>query len=324
MSSKKILYSNYQVPILFLVFNRPDTTKRVFEMIRKVRPKKLYVAADGARYKKNEEMAVSKVREIATNVDWSCEVKTMFRNKNLGCKEAVSQAITWFFKNEEFGIILEDDCLPHIDFFYFCRNLLEVYSKNEKVFAITGNNFQDGKWYGDSSYYFSKFPHCWGWATWRRSWKHYRGNIPFWKDWSKSKAWINFTPNKVERNYWTKIFNLVEKQKFDSWAYPWLCSVWYKNGLTATPNVNLVTNIGFGERGTHTKSKNDKFSNMQVKSIGELKHIKNIERNEKADAWTFNFHYGGKNLYFPFNFINFLFRLKNFIIKMLINFLNYK
>lgn len=308
------MYNNFKISkiktaVLFLVFNRPDTTTKVFQMIRQAKPPRLYVAADGARNsKEGEEGEIAKVREIATNVDWPCEVKTLFRDKNLGCKKAISEAITWFFENEEQGIILEDDCLPHLDFFHFCENLLDYYAEDEKVICITGDNFQNNQRRGDASYYFSKYNHLWGWATWRRAWQYYKGDISFWPEWSKSDKWQNHTPDKVERNYWERTFERVRAAEIDTWCYSWTCSVWYKNGLTATPNVNLVSNIGFGPDATHTKE-NDKASIIPSKEIGVIKHPNIVQRNSDADRWTFDYHYYGKNLRFPYNWIIFPIRV---------------
>jgi hypothetical protein len=237
--------------VLFLVFNRPDTTAQVFDAIRKARPPRLYVAADGPRAnREGEAEKVAKVREIATAVDWPCEVRTLFRDANLGCKRAVSGALDWFFGEEEAGMVLEDDCLPHPDFFRFCDALLERYAEDERVSVITGDNFQRGLRRGDASYYFSRYNHCWGWASWRRSWRLYDGELSFWSDWKTSADWRERTPDTVERRYWEAIFDRVAHGEIDSWAYPWTASVWYHGGLTATPNVNLVTNIGFGEDAT--------------------------------------------------------------------------
>ena len=189
------------------------------------------------------------VRQLVSEVDWDCEVFYLFQEVNLGCREGCSSALKWFFEHEERGIILEDDCVPHLDFFTFCENLLDRYAEDERVSAITGNHFQNDKWQGDTSYYFTKYFHCWGWASWRRAWKHYQGDINFWPEWSNSKAWLNYLPDKVERRYWQKIFDRVYAEKIDSWAYPYTASIWYNGGLTATPNVNLVSNIGFGVSG---------------------------------------------------------------------------
>ena len=304
--------ASLKTAVLFLVFNRPDTTTKVFEKIRQAKPSRLYVACDGPREKNDEDKEkVAKVREIATKVDWPCKVKTLFRDKNFGCKKGVSTAITWFFDHEEQGIILEDDCVPNFDFFNFCENLLDRYAKDERVAVISGNNFQNGKWRGDASYYFSKYSHIWGWATWRRAWKHYRGDILFWPKWKNSKSWLNYVPDKIERKEWEKIFNLVYDGQIDSWAYPWTASLWYKEVLTATPNVNLVSNIGFGVDATHTLHENDKIANQPTQEIGEIIHPNEIKRNMEADRYNFDNFFEGLNKRFPYNLI----RLPKRIIK---------
>ncbi len=310
------IYKNQRIKIaiLFLVFNRPDSTEKVFQMIRKVKPPRLYVAADGARIgKKGEEEKIADVRKIATKVDWPCEVKTLFRDKNLGCKTAVSEGITWFFKNEEQGIILEDDCLPHLDFFHYCENLLNHYAKQDRIICITGVNFQDEQKRGDGSYYFSKFNHCWGWASWRRAWNKYQNDLTFWPKWSRSNYWNKHTPDKVERKFWTKIFDKVYKNKIDTWDYSWMGSAWFNDGITVTPNVNLVSNIGFGINSTHTKDKSNKAANIPTKEIGTIKHPSSINVDYEADRWTFDHHYGGKNLRFPHSWIVFPVRLLRYL-----------
>ena len=294
-----------QTALLFLVFNRPDTTAQVFEAIRKAKPLRLYVAADGPRRgREGEAERVGKVREIASAVDWPCEVKTLFRDENLGCKQAVSGAITWFFEQEEQGIILEDDCLPHPDFFTYCETLLDRYAHDERVSVITGNNFQNGQHRGDASYYFSKYNHCWGWASWRRAWKHYQGDLPFWPKWSTSGTWRQHAPDKVEERYWGTIFDRVRAEQIDSWAYPWTASVWYHGGLTATPNVNLVSNIGFGPDSTHTASANSPLAGMATYAIGELTHPAAIVRDQSADRYVFDHTFGGKQQRFPWSLLH--------------------
>jgi len=286
--------------ILFLIFNRPDTTKQVFERIKQAKPPRLYVAADGPRSNKASDSALcEEARRIALSVDWPCEVLTLFRNDNLGCKQAVSSAIDWFFSHEESGIILEDDCLPHIDFFKFCNELLDIYSNDHRISVITGNNFQNGQKRGNYSYYFSKYNHCWGWATWRRSWKSYDGNLSFWPQWSNSQEWKQLNPNRYEQRYWSGIFDDVRANKIDSWAYPWTCSVWHHGGLTATPNVNLVTNIGFGSEATHTTGNDTRWAAINTESLGPLVHPLEILLDRNADLYVFDFKFGGQDLKFP-------------------------
>lgn len=300
MTSSFTKSSPLQTAVLLLVFNRPDTTELVFEAIRQAKPVRLYVAGDGPREgREGEAERIAKVREIATSVDWPCEVKTLFRDKNLGCKCAVSGAITWFFEREERGIILEDDCLPHFDFFNFCETLLNRYSDDERVSVITGNNFQNGRRWGIASYYFSKYNHCWGWASWRRAWRHYNGDIPFWPEWNSSDRWRQHTPDKIERRYWEKIFDRVRARQIDSWAYPWTACVWYQGGLTVTPNVNLVSNIGFGPDSTHTASADSPLAGMQTSAIGEFIHPERITREQAADHYVFDHTFNGRHQRFP-------------------------
>jgi len=321
VNDSNIKINNLKTPVLFIIFNRPDTTNKVFDKIRQAKPPRLYVAGDGPRQGyKGEKEKVTKARKIATDVDWICEVKTLFSEKNLGCKNGVSTAINWFFNHEEKGIILEDDCLPHLDFFSFCENLLNYYSKDERVSAITGNNFQNGQWRGKASYYFSKYSHCWGWATWRRAWQHNDSNIKFWPAWKNSRDWLNYIPDKVERKYWQKIFDRVYDDDIDTWDYPWEASRQYKGSIVATPNVNLVSNIGFGEGATHTKSKNSQFSKMPTYELNPIIYPKKVERDFIADQWTFDHHYGGKYLRFPFNYVMFIYQSLRFIFKKLILF----
>ena len=244
-----------QTAVLFLVFNRPDTTARVFEAIRKAKPPRLYVAADGPRAnREGEAERVTRVREIATAVDWPCEVKTLFREENLGCKYAVSGAITWFFEQEEQGIILEDDCLPKISFFYFAEQLLFHYADDEQVVMISGTNHL-GKSGSNKDSYFFGFGDIWGWAAWRRSWKLYDGHLEILsneKSLNKLKSICDLTP-WVFSNLLSGC-QKVKQGKLSSWGYPWAISRIAAGGLSIVPSVNLIQNIGFGDDATHTKS----------------------------------------------------------------------
>lgn len=304
LKGTKQVVNDFNTAILFLVFNRPNTTQKVFNVIRQIKPSRLYVAADGPRQlKKGEANLVSKVREIATKVDWPCELKTLFREKNIGCKHAVSNAISWFFKCEEQGIILEDDCLPHLDFFPFCENLLQKYAKDMRVSMITGDNFQNGIQRGDGSYYFSRYSHIWGWASWRRAWKNYDVNMSYWPNWKNSEEWLNQFSNNEERRYWEKIFDKTYNNQIDTWDYQWMASSWFHGGLTATPNVNLISNIGFGVDSTHTSFKNSPLANLSTESLRELIHPMNISRDKGADRYNYDNTFGGKYRRFPYNLI---------------------
>lgn len=277
--------NNFDVPILFLIFNRPDTTQKVFNVIKEIKPKKLFVAADGPRIgREGETILCQKTRDIIKQINWDCELKTLFRENNLGCGKSVSSAITWFFENVEEGIILEDDCLPNVDFFYYCKELLEYYRNDNRVMSIGGNNFQNGKKYGEASYYFSIFNHIWGWATWKRTWNSYDfklANIN--KKEMKKIIKKNFFI-KYQVRYWNIIFKRMKrKNPIDTWDYQLTFSIWKNNGLSIIPNVNLVTNIGFGEDATHTKNSNSIAANIENNKIIPIIHPNDVIRNKDAD-----------------------------------------
>jgi len=307
-----------KTPIAYIIFNRPSITKQSFAVLKEQKPLELFIIADGPRSEHpNDKKNCAEVRKIVEQIDWPCKVHRDYAETNLGLKKRVSSGLNWVFDNVEKAIVLEDDCIAHPDFFHFCDILLEYYADNNKISVITGNNFQKGQWRGDASYYFSKNNHCWGWATWRRAWKHYQGDIPFWPEWIKKKSWFNLFPDKIERHYWEMVFKWVHEGKIDSWAYPWTASTWYKGGLTATPNVNLVSNIGFGDGATHTTDENNKFSNMPTMKLGRIIHPKQVILDIEADRVAFDNNFGGKYKRFPYNWFIFPYRVFKYIFRKL-------
>jgi hypothetical protein len=274
----------------------------------------LYISSDGPRKDKlYEDNKVKHVREIVTKIDWTCELHTQFHHENYGCKNGVSSAIDWFFSKEEMGIILEDDCLPNSDFFIFCEYLLHKHIYDTDIYAISGNNFQLIN-FTESTYYFSKYIHIWGWATWRRAWQKNDLDIKFWPSWKNSKDWKTIMPNRVERFYWEQLFDLAYNNKIDTWDYSWIASVWYNNGISITPNMNLVTNLGFNEDATHTKNKSNKFSNLPLLNTGIIKYNDKFQISKIADYFTFNIVFEGYKLKFPFKL---LYLCKRFIFKII-------
>ena len=238
-------------PVLFLIFNRPDYTRAVFESIKLYKPTRLYIAADGVRLNNKEDIIkCEETRNIVNLIDWDCEIKTLFRNENLGCKLAVAGAIDWFFENEEDGIILEDDVVPNQAFYTFCEFTLNKYKDDERVMMITGTNFiSDKDLY--ISYFFSKLYVIWGWATWRRAWKLYDRDMKQWED-NQVRADIRYmTHNHIWNNY-INTFDSIRISSIDTWDIQWEFSCLINNGLCVTPKVNLVTNIGVF--GTHSSS----------------------------------------------------------------------
>lgn len=279
-----------QVPILLLIFNRPETLQQVMTALRAVQPRFLYVAADGPRAGRADELEKTEAaRKIATTVDWPCEIKTLFRDENMGCRHAVSSAIDWFFGHVEEGIILEDDCIPDPSYFRFAEELLIRYRDDERVMVVAAKHFHGAAHRPSYSYFFSRYNHCWGWASWRRAWKHYDRDMAMWPE-LRDTDWLLSIGDgsRLFQKYWTNIFDIAhEGKKVDSWAYRWTFSCWAQSGLTILPARNLVTNIGFGDDSTHTSDS----GHIESRSILErmdfpLEHPPYMVRDVDADAWT--------------------------------------
>jgi hypothetical protein len=270
--------------VLFVIFNRPDTTLLVFEQIKAAKPKRLYVAADAPRADKpGEEQLCEEARAIVNCIDWECEVKTLFREENLGCKCAVSSAITWFFNNEEEGIVIEDDCLVANSFFMFCDTLLEKYRYDTRIRHISGSNFQQGEKWGQASYYFSNRTHVWGWASWKRVWNDYDDALTKCNN-DEIKEYIqNIYADPLVAETWVDIFNDLKAGKIDSWAYQLDFANLINNGLTIVPNENLVSNIGFGKDATNTLDTENVYSNIPITEIEEITNPVIILPEKQAD-----------------------------------------
>lgn len=254
-----------ETAILFLVFNRPDTTQRVFSAIKSARPKRLYLAADGPRPDRTgEEACCSEVRGIISNVDWPCDVKMLFRDNNLGCKQAVGSAIDWFFQHEDKGIILEDDCEPSATFYKYCECLLHKYEHDMRIMMISGDNFYPHIRRTTSSYYFTKYVHCWGWATWKRAWKHYDPDMSHWPCFRDAGYLADILSDKSSIRYWERQFDSTYEGKISSWAYTWMLAMWMQSGMSIIPEKNMVKNIGIGENSTHTKSIDPQLEKVMI------------------------------------------------------------
>jgi len=279
--------TNYQLPpcapVLLLVFNRPEVTAEVFAAIRTAQPSRLYVAADGPRPDRaGEAESVARTRKIATAVDWPCKLQTLFREDNLGCKAAVSGAITWFFEKEERGIILEDDCLPSQSFFHFCSELLDFYNDETRVLHINGTNPLNSAQAISNTYFFSRFESVWGWATWRRAWAKYDGELRSWPQ-LRRDHYLNEILPKHSANAYSNIFDRAYRNEIDSWGYPWAYAKMI-NGYTVVPSVNLIENIGFGEDATHTKDANNSIANLRYgKFEFPILHQENIALDHRKE-----------------------------------------
>jgi hypothetical protein len=258
-SEKKM--KSYEVPLLILTFNRPSLVELQLLRLKKIKPRKIYIASDGPRSGRvDDQEKINRCRDsIERIIDWECEVKKKYETKNLGCGVGVSTAISWFFDNEECGIILEDDCQVSNSFFDFCAELLIKYKDDTDVAGISAdfkflkNDLPEG------GYGFIDFPQIWGWATWRRVWSSYDFEL---STWSQSDAlWLNSFPMSSKR-YWIDNFNKIANRAVDTWDYQFAHHVLSNNLRFIHPMRNMVTNVGFGADATHTKSTYDDTANL--------------------------------------------------------------
>lgn len=283
--------NNFSTPILFLLYNRLETSLQVFEAIRIKKPKYLYIAADGPKNLADKKKCETVRQYILEKVDWECNINTLFRNKNLGLGKAVSEAITWFFDNVEEGIILEDDTVPDNSFFEFAQKMLTVFKYDKEIAIISGNNFQKGKIRGKHDIFFSSYSFIWGWASWRRSWVGFDYSLSEINPIDINNALNSYGFSKQETKFWQCRFDNIKSLKTheQSWALRLLFHIWSAKKLTITPNINLVSNVGFGVGSTHTRDINSFLSNMKTGNIDTLRdNYANLVKsaNRKADRFS--------------------------------------
>ncbi|MFH0951471.1 MAG: hypothetical protein V1765_03300 [bacterium] len=277
----------FNTPILFLIFNRPETTKKVLEQIKLVKPRQLFIAADGPRINNSDDIEkCSATRAIVNKIDWPCQVQTLFRSENLGCRLAVSTAIDWFFSQVEEGIILEDDCLPQIDFFKFCELMLNKYRDQPRVMHISGDNFLLQSLSGSISYFVSRIPNIWGWATWRRAWQLYDGQLRTWQNFLDQEKIKNIFKSKIQQVVWLEVLSKSACGQENSWDWQWTYAVFDHDGLCLNPAVNLVSNIGFDKTALHTRQTNHPWKALPVNSLNwPLAEPKNLAINADYDSY---------------------------------------
>lgn len=290
-------------PVLSIIFNRPDTTQKVFDVLREVKPPRLFVCAEGPRKGNlNDVLLCKKAREVYDHIDWDCEVHRLYRDSNSGgCGLGVSKAINWFFEHVDKGVILEDDILPHPDFFKFCDEMLEKYSNDTIVKCICGSNvFYDTIKDYPYSYYFSHYMHVWGWATWKRSWNEYNYSL---RSIPKDSFIKNIKKLPIKKGSKRMAFYIYDKmtsdKPIDTWDYQLTLSIMYKHGVNIIPITNLCHNIGFGrEDATHTKGKNINVMNHVGRSIYPVNHPPQIKTTRKLDDITFSYFSMGNSKWY--------------------------
>lgn len=273
----------FDTPLLLLAFNRPDTTAQVLDRIRQVKPKQLFVAVDGARADKEGEWEqVKAVQDLMQQVDWDCKLHTNFRTKNLGCRAAVVSAMDWFFEQVTAGIILEDDCVPHLDFFEFCQENLLRYQNQEQVLQIGGFNILSDQTHNlPVDYFFTQHAMIWGWATWRRAWKMMDVDMLLLPDYmEQSVTQKPLFGDQLAQAYIIDKWQKTYRKENSSWAYAWAFGVFAHQGVCILPSQNLVENVGLGQAATHTQDATHLVQKTTSKRLSfPLKHPDTKEKN---------------------------------------------
>lgn len=281
-------------PVAFIIFNRPKQTQAVFNEIKKVKPAKLLIVADGPRDKAEQEKC-QQTRQIVENIDWQCKVLKNYVDKNMGCRNRVSSGISWVFEQVDKAIILEDDCVPHPTFFPYCDEMLEKYKDDESVMHIAGTNFQskNQKFICDHSYYFSRLAQIWGWATWKRAWQLYDLNLNNFPQIKKGKILNKIFSDPAVISHWEWKFQDYYDKKADSWDGAWFYACLTNSGLCAVPKVNLITNIGYGKGAAHNTGYNEEKANQPIYPIDlPLNHPNKKIINQPADNFSLKYYFG--------------------------------
>jgi hypothetical protein len=281
-------------PVAFFVFNRPELTAQVYERIRAARPKRLLVVADGPRPTRPEDVQLCQAtRAIVSSPDWPCELLTNFAKQNLGCRRRVSSGLDWVFRHCPEAIILEDDCLPGASFFKFCSEMLSHYRDDTRIMHVSGDNYQDGRRRGNGSYFFSRYPLSWGWASWRRAWRHYDVKVSTWPAAYRERWLESILESPKEIRHWEGNFEGTYLGQIDTWDYQWVFTCWRQGGLSIHPNQNLVSNIGVGPDATHFKEDHNTVG-IPIRELDDCVHPDKIIRDAEADRFTYDEHIAPK------------------------------
>jgi hypothetical protein len=280
-----------RTPVVLLVYARPDTTRRLADLVCAAGPPCVLVVADGPRHH-DEAALCAETRAVIEQTDWPCDVLTNYADANLGLKRRVESGLDWALELVDEAIVLEDDCLPHPTFYRFCDELLERYRDEPSVLSISGNAFVPGD--GRASYRFSRYQHIWGWATWHRAWRLYDPELRRWPE-LRNAGWLEgIFEDRASVDYWTYLFEQTYARRH-TWDYAWLLAAWAADGLSVVPDRNLVTNVGFRDDATNTRpEQRNAFADLPVCAMDfPLRHPADVARDADADRAVEDAMFGG-------------------------------
>lgn len=289
----------FVTPIVLFIFNRPDLAKKQMEVLRKIQPQKLFIVSDAPRsgVLKEDEL-VDATRNVFENIPWECTVRKNYSERNLGCDKRITSGLDWVFEQVEEAIILEDDCIPRVDFFLFCEELLDRYKNNLKVYYISGTN-PIKKYAFKKSYAFTYRGITWGWATWRRAWKSFNYGL-FLESWNEEKVkkieWPYLMPGDVKK--WIGQLDRNRVNGIMPWDFCWFWHTMKNHGLSIVPNVNMIENVGFRSDATHTSAKNEKYDGTTSAMAFPLRHPESVKFDKRYyyENWKYEKPYYLKKL----------------------------
>lgn len=281
----------FETPIAIFTFNRPQLTERLLGIVGQIKPRRLLVVSDGPRPNVAGDLEkCAAVRSLFDHLDWDCQIERNFAETNMGSFPRNSSGLNWVFEQVEEAIILEDDCLPDLSFFPYCKELLNKYRDNSRIGLISGNNFlKHAVDRQTPSYFFSSYALTWGWASWRRTWHQVDLNMPYWPQFRDSGRLRQAVFSSSEAKYWQNIYDaILERRMNNAWDYQLILTCLRFNFLTIVPRVNLVTNVGFGPEATHCTNSNDSISNVPAHGLKfPLAHPKKVHTSKLVDYRIF-------------------------------------
>lgn len=283
----------FPTPVVLIIYRRPELARQVFDVIRDIQPSELFVIADGPKDESETEVCQS-TRRVVERIDWNCRLTTDFSDHNLGPRHRVVTGLEGVFRAVDRAIVLEDDCVPSPSFFEFCQQLLEYYAGDQRVWEIGGCNFQMGHSRTKASYYFSKYVHTWGWATWRRSWEKFDPDIESWPTLRNNGALGSVWASRAEEAYWTRVFDRVHDGRISTaWDFQWLYAMWCQGARSVVPDTNLISNVGFGHGASHHVDMDPALADLPRAEMVELRHPDCLTPVREADEFEFRRVYRG-------------------------------
>lgn len=251
------------LPVLLIIYDRFDTTAQVLEVLKQVQPPRLYIASDAGHTPDVHQKVLACRNDTEQAIDWICEIKTRYLTVNEGPRFGVGGAITWFFEQEERGVVLEHDCVPLPEFFTFCEHYLEVLKYDLRIFHLGGNNYLPQGTVAPAAY-LSRYNHIWGFASWARAWKNYDVHLNQLEQWLEEDWVSEMLPDREERAYWFKRLRQLKAGEVRSWDYPWTLAMWRNRAMALLPGTNMVRNVGFGEQSLHSQDSSHPLNHLKI------------------------------------------------------------